>query len=234
MKRIVFTQPPALREALGILPGLSAVVGSGGKTSLILRLAGELAREGRVIVAASTHMFPPGGMPLLTGGAPQIEAALQGAPVVCVGTFVKEGKLGPPEVSFEMLARLARFVLVEADGSRNLPLKAHAAHEPVIPTGARTYAVVGASGFMRPVREAAHRPGLYAAALGVGLDEPVTPELAAEMMKTRFAADAVLVNQVDDENALWLAARFAGAYGRGTVIAAALREEFPVKALWRE
>ncbi len=234
MKSMVFQQPLPLREALGILPGVSAVIGSGGKTSLILRLARELAHEGRVVVAASTHMFPPEGIALVTGGLPQIEAALSQAPIVCAGAFVQQGKLGPPEVPFQALAELAPFVLVEADGSRHLPLKAHAAHEPVIPTGAQAYVVVGASGFLRPVREAAHRPELYAAALGVGMDEPVTPEMAAEMIKARFAARAVVVNQVNDEVALALVARFATAYGRGTVVAAALGEELPVKALWRE
>ena len=43
--------------ALGIKPGLCAIIGSGGKTSLLLRLAGEL--PGRVLVCTSTRILPP-------------------------------------------------------------------------------------------------------------------------------------------------------------------------------
>ncbi|MFR8914378.1 MAG: hypothetical protein ACLVGX_01595, partial [Oscillospiraceae bacterium] len=42
-------------EALEIRPGLTAVMGSGGKTSLVCRLADELSAA-RVIIATSTHM----------------------------------------------------------------------------------------------------------------------------------------------------------------------------------
>ena len=50
-------------------------------------------------------------------------------------------------------------LLVEADGSRRLPLKAHAPHEPVIPKEAGcVLCVVGARGFDRPIRKAVHRP----------------------------------------------------------------------------
>ena len=42
-------------EVLEIRPGLTAVMGSGGKTSLVCRLADELSAA-RVIIATSTHM----------------------------------------------------------------------------------------------------------------------------------------------------------------------------------
>ena len=59
-------------------------------------------------------------------------------------------------------------MIVEADGAKRLPLKAHAAHEPVIPPEAnQTILVVGASGFGRPMCETVHRAPLAAQALGV-------------------------------------------------------------------
>ncbi len=58
-------------------------------------------------------------------------------------------------------------MLVEADGSRRLPLKAHAPHEPVIPKEAGcVLCVVGAHGFDRPIREAVHRPEQFCTLTG--------------------------------------------------------------------
>ena len=52
---------------------------------------------------------------------------------VCVGSASESGKFSAPELTFRTLCALADYVIVEADGSKRLPLKAHAAHEPVIP-----------------------------------------------------------------------------------------------------
>ncbi len=234
MKKQAFHKGISLSSTLGILPGLTAVVGSGGKTTLMLRLAQELCRQGSVIITTSTHIYPPEGIPLVTGGRDEIEAALSEHALVCAGTFAETGKLSAPVLAFHELAQLANYVLVEADGSRRLPLKAHAAHEPNIPGGARVIAVVGASGFNKPIGEAAHRPELYARALGADINALVTPEMAAQAAKAHFPGGTIVLNQVDDGETLHLAARFAQSYGGGTVIAAALREPHAVKAIWRE
>lgn len=234
MKKLLVLNKTSLSRALGILPGLTALIGSGGKTSLMLRLAAELAKKGSVIVATSTHIYPPEGLPLVTGGADQLADALNHHPVVCAGSFAGNGKLAASAVPFSTLVSLADYVLVEADGARGLPLKAHAAHEPAIPGGARVIAVVGASGFGRPIAQAAHRPEWYAKALAVGIEEIVTPERAAQVVRERFPCGTVVVNQADDKQTLALTARFAQAYGGGTVVAAALREKRAVKAIWRE
>jgi probable selenium-dependent hydroxylase accessory protein YqeC len=62
---------------------------------------------------------------------------------------------------------LSQIYTIEADGSRGHPLKAHAAHEPLIPKQAeRILYVVGADGIGKKVIEAAHRPELYAKKTG--------------------------------------------------------------------
>ena len=91
-----------------------------------------------------------------------------------------------------MLTRLADYVLVEADGSRRLPLKAHAPHEPVIPPEAkRVLCVVGARGFGRPIQEAVHRPEVFCALTGTQPGDTASPEnvmqaLAAEGLSRTF------------------------------------------------
>lgn len=55
---------------------------------------------------------------------------------------------------------LADYTLVEADGSKGLPLKAHAPHEPVIPPQSnQTILVLGAEGLGRTVAQAGAPPG---------------------------------------------------------------------------
>lgn len=91
------------------------------------------------------------------------------------------------------LAVLADYVIVEADGSKRLPLKAHAAHEPVIPPEtSRTVCVVGLSGLGRRVAEVVHRPELFAPPESV-----VTPELLAEVLNREALADIYYLNQTD-------------------------------------
>lgn len=234
MGKLWFYNRRNVARALGIAPGVTALVGSGGKTTLMLRLARELSRDARVVVATSTRIRPPEGIPFVAGSPEEIAAALAESPLVCAGSHAESGKLSAPKIPFGELARLADYVLVEADGARGLPLKAHAAHEPAIPGGARVIFVAGASGFGKTISEAAHRPEIYAAKLGVGPDEIVTPELAARAVSAYLPGGTVVVNQVDDKKTLALAERFADAYGAGTVFAAALREKRAVKAVWRE
>lgn len=96
------------------------------------------------------------------------------------------------------LAEQFDYVLVEADGAACRPLKAHAPHEPVIPTGAnQTICVVGASGFGRPIAAAAHRPERYAALSGVPETAEATPETEAAVLRAERLHTKIYVNQVE-------------------------------------
>ena len=167
-------------EALEICPGLTAVMGSGGKTSLVCRLADELSAA-RVIIATSTHMRQ---VPALQA---RVCAVAPGTPAI-VGTPCGDGKFGPPEQSWAELCTLADYVLVEADGSRGLPLKAHRSHEPVLPQEA---------GLGRPIAEAAHRPERYAGLAGCAPEDVATPERAARVLEAEALHTRVLLNQAD-------------------------------------
>ncbi len=187
----------SLSDQLSIFPGITAIIGSGGKTTLLRVLAEELS--GTVILTTSTHILPFAGIPLLvTDDIEQVRRALAAHRVICMGTPATEGKLTAPALSFSALADAADYVLVEADGSKRLPLKAHASHEPVIPENARkTVCVVGASGFGQPVEQAVHRPELFCARTGASMSDIVTPELAAQGIIAENLADIVVLNQVE-------------------------------------
>lgn len=204
-----------LYKLLGVQPGLTAVIGSGGKTSLLRQLAREL--PGSVIVATSTHIYPPEELPLHT--AP-LTARIHGK--ICAGTPTETGKLTAPSQSWAGLLTLADYVLVEADGSKGLPLKAHRAFEPAIPAEARqVIAVLGLSGLNRPIAEAAHCPALYARLCGAAAEDLATADRAAAVLRAEGGFDVLVLNQAEGRETLGeaLAARIDA-----PVILASLRE----------
>lgn len=206
-----------LAELLDIRPGVTAVIGGGGKTTLLRTLGEELAAGGaRVLLCATTKMFPFDGLPNLVNPPEEALAeALEARRLVCAGTPVPgTGKLTAPGLPTARLAALADYVLAEADGAAGRPLKAHAPHEPVIPAEAgRTVWVLGASGFGRAVREAVHRPERFCALTGLEPGDPVTPEAAAEALRSEASPAwppiRVFVNQAEDEAAMTAARRLA-------------------------
>lgn len=209
---------------LGVERGVTALIGGGGKTTLMYTLAEELRHRGTVVVTTSTHIQRPEQYPVLTA-ADDVAAALAEHGAVCVASESPEGKLCAPALSFEALAALADFVLVEADGSKRLPLKAHAPHEPVIPPNAhRTIYVVGADGFGRPIRQVCHRPERYAALCGAAEDDIVTPMLEAAVLHAEgYDTGWVYINKVETPED-WRNAEALAALLPGRVLAGSLRE----------
>ena len=202
---------------LNIGRGVTALIGGGGKTTLLYTLTEELRKKGTVLLCTSTHIMRPTQYEVLERASEaEISAALSAHGAVCVGEPSAEGKLGPPSLSFDALARLADYVLVEADGSRRLPLKAHAPHEPVIPANAqRVVLVVGADGFGKPIRAACHRPELYAARCGASEETDVTPELEAALILAEGLGDRVYINKVETAEDYDRAAALANPRGAG-------------------
>lgn len=206
-----------LSDLLGVRPGVTAVIGGGGKTTLLRTLGEELAAAGhRVLLCTTTKIFPFEGLEnLLNPTEEELAAALEyrsparsrsparGRSPVCAGAPVPgTGKLTAPGISMARLAELADYVLVEADGSAGRPLKAHAPHEPVIPEEAnQTICVVGASGFGRSIAEAAHRPALYAKLAGVSEGAPAAAETEAAVLLAEGLHSRVFINQAETAEA---------------------------------
>jgi len=121
-----------------------AVVGAGGKTSLMYALARELSESGREVVTTTTaKIFPPDpdqSPKLITldhdPGLRGLAEGLRRFSHVTVADSLDpaSGKLrGIQEDSLDICAAVADHVIVEADGARGLPVKAPEAWEPVIP-----------------------------------------------------------------------------------------------------
>ncbi len=191
-----------LAPLLKIEKGVTAIIGSGGKTTLLRTLSGEL--PGRVLLCTSTHFQGYADLPtVLDPTAADLRKALAAHPIVCAAGRSPTGKLVDCGLPYETLADLADFVLVEADGSRRQPLKAHARHEPVIPPCTRqVICVVGLSGLHRPVSEVVHRPELFCPLVGCTPEDEATPERVARALVQEHLADTYFLNQAESGSVL--------------------------------
>lgn len=191
-----------LYQLLEIQKGITAIIGGGGKTTLLMNLAKELAQDTSVIVATSTKIFKPDYCDaLLNPTCEEISAALHKKSLLCVASLHESGKLVAPQMSFAELSQLADYVLIEADGSKQLPIKAHAAYEPVIPEETvQVIYVIGMDGIGKKLVDACHRPEIFADLVGCELDEKLTPELVAKAIRREALADRFYINKVSSEN----------------------------------
>ncbi len=154
----------ALGRALGLEQGaVVSLVGAGGKTSLMFRLARELALSGAPVLTTTTTRISE-------REAAQYSPALVNGPVRKVLgkakglihrhthiTAVREnrdGKLAgytPAEIERLWQSGIFTWIIVEADGAARLPLKVPAAHEPVIPACSHcVVGLVGLTAFAQP------------------------------------------------------------------------------------
>lgn len=199
---------------LGAASGLVAIVGGGGKSSLLFALGDRL--PGHVVLTTTTRIFRDQmknteqvfSLADADWMAGLIEAA---SPVMLVGGVAGERATGVPS---EVPGRLrshpeVNWVVVEADGSRMLPVKAPADHEPVIPRETEHVIVVaGVDALASPIDQIAHRPERVSQLTGLAGDRFLTPETLAQLLASPQAGRkgvpegarfSILLNKVETE-----------------------------------
>lgn len=153
-----------------------SVVGSGGKTTLIKNLAARYRSEGKtVLITTTTHMFIEEDT-LLTDDAGTIIHALKEAGYAMAG--IPEGEKIKPlsKETFDTVCACADVVLVEADGSKRLPLKYPNATEPVIPENTDEIIVVcGLNAIGQKAKDVCHRLELVKECLSIEDNTIITP-----------------------------------------------------------
>lgn len=159
------------------------LIGAGGKTTLMFRLAAAwAARDETVLCTTTTRIRPPTAEQcpdLRVDSLATLVADLRHrpAPVVTVASRIQNGKcLGFSCDETLSLKTEAHRLVVEADGSAGRPVKAHAPYEPVLATTASCVAaVVGSWCVGTPLdAEHVHRPERFAALSGRSLGSTVT------------------------------------------------------------
>lgn len=239
----------SLSEYFGITKkrGLTAIVGGGGKTTLMYKLADEISLEGKsVVVSTTTKIMNPCEKYSVYYDVSKLSDELSSGKIACLGIPVTGGKLSNPgEETLNIAASLCDRILVEADGAKGLPVKAPASHEPVIPHWADTViAVSGLDAVGKPLSETCFRSELACGVLGVPLDTVLTPDLLAQLIlsengqkkglpKTAFFS--VLLNKADNQNRILLgietAKRIRDIMPNTRVVIASLRDRDTVKAI---
>jgi molybdenum cofactor cytidylyltransferase len=173
-----------------------ALVGGGGKTTAMFRLAREVVdRGGRAITTTTTRIFgaqialAPAHVPAADATRDRVAAALAVHRHVLVIGPTEAGSGKAEGVSLDLFRRLRGWfpdacLLNEADGSRMRPFKAPADYEPVIPAETTLVVpVVGADVFGAPLdAERVHRPELVSALGGAPMGAPITPAIVARVL----------------------------------------------------
>ncbi len=154
-----------------------AIVGAGGKTTLLKQMAQDFLRQGKtVFVTTTTHMFIEEDA-LLTDDAAVILSKLERDGYAMAGTAngIKLSSLS--DDTFQRVSSKADITLVEADGSKHLPIKFPNATEPVIPSLTDEIIVVcGMHALGKPAIEVCHRLELVKECLHISDDTLITPE----------------------------------------------------------
>ena len=187
-----------LTEALGIKAReVISLVGAGGKTTLMFRLAKELFLSGRKVVTTTTTKIlePTSGETSSLFIDPNEEKIKdfvrqhlnQYHHITITRERLGSGKLkgvSPDLVNELWSLQEIDAIIVEADGAAGRPVKAPREDEPVIPTGTTlVVAILGVDGIERELnKESVFQPERVSKMTGIPIGENLTDEAMAILM----------------------------------------------------
>ncbi len=247
----------SLARALRIERGsVVSLVGGGGKTTAMFRLAAELSSAGmRTVATSTTHineeqaLIPPAAIrpDRLDELSPCLDRHGQ---CLIIGAPDGKGRVGG--VSKEFIAGLrlrpdVDAILIEADGSRSLPFKAPGEHEPVVSEWTTVLVpVAGMNAVGLPLdEEHVHRAAIAASLANEKPGAPVSPETIARVLAhpkggakhCPAAARLIpLLNKADVSRGMDAAARIAGMLladpAVDSAIVSSMTGDPPVREVW--
>jgi probable selenium-dependent hydroxylase accessory protein YqeC len=173
-----------------------ALVGAGGKTTLMFALASELQRKGRHLITSTTtkvwyeEALQAPGVLFAEANASwvkELKAGLATGGHVFLGkSLIKSGKVDGivPSLADRLFQQTeVEYLLVEADGSAGRPVKAPAPHEPVIPKSVtEVVAVLGLEAIGRKLEpDIVFRHNLVANITGLHLGEELSVQALSKL-----------------------------------------------------
>ncbi len=231
-----------------------SLMGGGGKTTTLFYLAEKYGTAGKsVIMSTSTHMQKNEDFRSCYADSDEkLRDFLQGLDRKKAGIFLLGMDAGnkissPAEDLFSLMDARADLVLVEADGSKGLPAKFHAEHEPVPVKGsALCIFVFGLDALDEPLCKVCHRHEVAMEYFGWEKDARVDTERAFLLLermylrvKERVNAPAVFVlNKADNgertAQARKLQTKIAEAWGCESFICAHGRRDIDLSSYMEE
>lgn len=219
-----------LSQALGLTEGKTvAFVGAGGKTSAMIALARELTPP--VVMTTTTHLCTRQAK---LADSHHILSSVEALKQIDLSSLEIILLTGPPndedrlesldpatlDALFDLCCEQGFSLLIEADGARQLPLKAPAEYEPVIPAWVDQVVVIaGLTGLGKPLDEqTVHRPEIYSQLAKLPLGDIIDIEHAARVLAASTgglkgvpekASRILFLNQADDEISQARGARMA-------------------------
>lgn len=232
-------EPPCQGEDFSDMPCI-AIIGAGGKTTLMALLSRILPQHGYgVVTSTTTHIFPPHNprSSLQSDALLLAESSTTSALVDALADFFYHAPCGHISVGHSIapdgkmrgldtdilihtitalhqkiqatrkhpLSRVAcrhlwPIWIIEADGAAGRPLKAHAAHEPVIPSCATEIIMMaGLDALGQTLKNVVHRPELAVERLNmlsslpppVTLETPMTLPLLAQQILAEIPKNSI-------------------------------------------
>ena len=218
--------PAKLLQALALdetAPAVISLVGGGGKTTTMFRLAAELkALNKKVLVTTTTNIFvpEPGQCDVfMLEGCRDTELLrdVRSGTVVCLGGGLKDvnglckvQSVDPVFIDGLCAQKFFDFILVEADGAKHKPIKAPADHEPVIPSSTTmVIGVIGLDALDKSIdEETVHRSALFCSLTGKTTGDTIDQASIVELIRADTglfksapvaARKIVLLNKADTE-----------------------------------
>ena len=190
---------PSLRHSLNLKNGgVISLVGAGGKTALMFRLAHELSRQGApVLTTTTTKIYTPSRKqsPVVMIPRSAETLASEAFGILKQNQHISSGRrripfqnklkgFRPHEIDAIWRSGAFRWIIVEADGARGKPLKAPAAHEPVIPQSTKwVIGVIGLAAIGKALTESwVFRPQRVSKITGVAQGATITETVIAKML----------------------------------------------------
>jgi probable selenium-dependent hydroxylase accessory protein YqeC len=169
---------------------ITSFVGAGGKTTTIENLSKELSSlNKKVLVTTSTAMFNP-NMDIydniFIGSFPEDYAPKNGTITFYADTTIgKKVKCLDLNNIIEIIKKdLFDYVLIEADGSREKPIKAPNETEPVITNyTTKTIGIIGLDSLDKPIKEICHRPEIFCKLTNKAIDDSIDIDSIIRLVK---------------------------------------------------
>lgn len=225
----------SLRHSLQLNKGgVISLVGAGGKTSLMFRLARELSRQGAAVLSTTTTKIrtpsrKQSSVVIIAESAKDLtveaKKILGPIPHISAGSRLipfqnKLKGFSPEAIESIWQSGVFRWIVIEADGAAGKSLKAPAAHEPVIPQCTKwVIGIVSLAAVGKPLTgKWVFRPHLVSKITGLAQGALITESAIAEVLTNAngimkgFPAQAkrfAFLNQADSQERLEAGRRIA-------------------------